>query len=50
VTIDNADIEGSSSALDFGLLNTGGTDVRVRGLRATGFRKAAAAGVRAQSD
>jgi hypothetical protein len=45
VTIDDANVRGQSSGYDFGLLNTGGTDVHVRGLRAMGFKKAAAAGV-----
>lgn len=45
VTINDVNIRGGSSAYDFGLLNTGGSDVHVRGLRASGFRKAAAAGV-----
>jgi hypothetical protein len=34
-----------SSAADFGILNKGGTNVRVRGFRGNGFRKAAAMGV-----
>jgi hypothetical protein len=34
-----------SSAADFGIINKGGTNVRVRGFRGNGFRKAAAVGV-----
>lgn len=44
VTIDDANVAGASS-YDFGLLSTGGSDVRVHRFRATGFKKAAAQGV-----
>lgn len=47
VSVDGADIRPGSSGYDFGIASTGGAGVRVRGLRATGFKKAAAAGVSA---
>ena len=45
VSVDGADIRSGSSAYDFGIASTGGAGVRVRGLRASGYKRAAAAGV-----
>lgn len=43
--IDNVDVSGTGgTAYDFGVLNKGGTGVRVRGLRASGFSRAAIGG------
>ncbi len=50
VTINDTNILHGSSAYEFGLLNTGGTGIHVHGFRATGFTRAAEAGVSAQTE